>query len=307
MQPNRLTKIMVLLHNRQRGNYHSFVAECDRDVGTWLHIPRFFSKNGQFLGANPKIPKILTSQFFDSFRLILQGSTLVSLKILLIAATPFESDSVREHFSMHLEERGSVGIDSKSGNRITLLHTGIGMVNTAWHLGRELQRERPDIAIQFGIAGAFEGGPALVEVVELQQDCFAELGAESPSGFLPLETLGFANFRLGNQPFYNVLRQPALPLEGLRQCRAISVNRISGTEEGIRRMEQIWNPEVETMEGAAFFQGCLIENVPFRALRAISNRVEPRNREAWKLKEAVEAVQKELLFRLQRLETGEAL
>jgi 1,4-dihydroxy-6-naphthoate synthase len=69
-------------------------------------------------------------------------------------------------------------------------------------------------------------------------------------------------------------------------------------------MEQIWNPEVETMEGAAFFQGCLIENVPFRALRAISNRVEPRNREAWKLKEAVEAVQKELLVSLATVGNG---
>jgi futalosine hydrolase len=42
------------------------------------------------------------------------------------------------------------------------------------------------------------------------------------------------------------------------------------------------------MEGAAFMYACLIADVPFAEIRAVSNKVERRNREAWKLKEAVE-------------------
>jgi futalosine hydrolase len=42
------------------------------------------------------------------------------------------------------------------------------------------------------------------------------------------------------------------------------------------------------MEGAAFMQICLTEKIPFAELRAISNYVEPRNRENWKMKEAIE-------------------
>jgi futalosine hydrolase len=41
------------------------------------------------------------------------------------------------------------------------------------------------------------------------------------------------------------------------------------------------------MEGAAFMHACLISNVPFAQVRAVSNIVEKRNREAWNLGEAI--------------------
>ena len=88
-----------------------------------------------------------------------------------------------------------------------------------------------------------------------------------------------------------VTDQPRQPLGTLRACRAVTVNRVSGVADRIAELQQIWNPEVESMEGAAFFQVCLMSGVPFRAFRSISNRVEPRNRANWHLREAVEAAQ----------------
>ena len=41
------------------------------------------------------------------------------------------------------------------------------------------------------------------------------------------------------------------------------------------------------MEGAAFMQACLIHDVVFAQVRAVSNVVERRNRDAWKLAEAI--------------------
>ena len=35
------------------------------------------------------------------------------------------------------------------------------------------------------------------------------------------------------------------------------------------------------MEGTAFFYACLLEQIPFLEIRAISNRVEARNRANW--------------------------
>ena len=46
--------------------------------------------------------------------------------------------------------------------------------------------------------------------------------------------------------------------------------------------------QIETMEGAAFFQACLTEGVAFSEIRAISNFVEARNRENWMINEAIE-------------------
>ena len=44
------------------------------------------------------------------------------------------------------------------------------------------------------------------------------------------------------------------------------------------------------MEGAAFMYACLMHDVPFAQIRAVSNVVERRNREAWKIREAIDAL-----------------
>ena len=73
---------------------------------------------------------------------------------------------------------------------IQLLHTGIGMVNTAYQLGRFLAHNTPKRAIHFGIAGSYDPQFALGQVVEVVEDVFAELGADSPEGWLGLEQSG---------------------------------------------------------------------------------------------------------------------
>lgn len=151
--------------------------------------------------------------------------------------------------------------------------------------------DKPDLAVNFGIAGSFPGGPDLGEVVEVVVDAYPELGAESPEGWLDLEAMGFAHFELDGRAVYNTVENPHPRTSSLRKCKGITVNTVSGIASTIDARIQGWQPEVETMEGAAFFQACLLAGVPFQAFRAISNRVEPRNRAAWRLKEAVDAAQ----------------
>ena len=47
------------------------------------------------------------------------------------------------------------------------------------------------------------------------------------------------------------------------------------------------NPKIESMEGAAFFYACRKAGVPFIQIRAVSNYVEKRNRDAWQIGLAV--------------------
>jgi futalosine hydrolase len=44
------------------------------------------------------------------------------------------------------------------------------------------------------------------------------------------------------------------------------------------------------MEGAAFMYACLMQEIPFAQIRAVSNVVERRNRGAWKVQEAIAAL-----------------
>jgi futalosine hydrolase len=165
------------------------------------------------------------------------------------------------------------------------------MVNTALHLGRELVHLRPDRVVHLGIAGSYDRSLPLASVVEVVQDTYSELGAESPEGFLDMEALGFAVLHLDGQPVYNTLRNPDPANLGLPQVSGITVNKVHGLAETIAATQARWQPAIETMEGAAFFQVMLETGLPFASFRSPSNYVEPRNRQTWLVAEAARAVQ----------------
>jgi futalosine hydrolase len=48
------------------------------------------------------------------------------------------------------------------------------------------------------------------------------------------------------------------------------------------------------MEGAAFFYICSRENIPFLALRAVSNKVGPRDKEKWNIRLALDCLSEKL-------------
>ena len=63
-----------------------------------------------------------------------------------------------------------------------------------------------------------------------------------------------------------------------------------GNERTIAAVRARYQPEVESMEGAAFMYASLIAGVPFAQVRAVSNAVERRNRGAWKIDAAIRAL-----------------
>ena len=52
---------------------------------------------------------------------------------------------------------------------------------------------------------------------------------------------------------------------------------------------------MESMEGASLHYICLMENIPFLQLRAISNIAGERNKKKWKMDEAIINLNKELV------------
>jgi futalosine hydrolase len=79
-------------------------------------------------------------------------------------------------------------------------------------------------------------------------------------------------------------------LAGLPAVSGITVNTSHGSERTIAGIVRRFNPQVESMEGAAFMCACLMNGVPFAQVRAVSNVVERRNRGAWKMTEAIGAL-----------------
>jgi futalosine hydrolase len=84
---------------------------------------------------------------------------------------------------------------------------------------------------------------------------------------------------------------PALPpLAALRRVGGITVNTVHGNERTIAAVRERFHPDVESMEGAAFMYASLVAGVPFAQVRAVSNVVERRNRGAWKIEQAIDAL-----------------
>jgi futalosine hydrolase len=70
----------------------------------------------------------------------------------------------------------------------------------------------------------------------------------------------------------------------------VTVNTVHGHEPTIAALLERGHADVESMEGAALLYACLLQGVPCAQVRAVSNYVERRNRAAWKMGEAIDAL-----------------
>ena len=124
------------------------------------------------------------------------------------------------------------------------------------------------------------------EVVNITEDIFSELGAEDGKDFLNLADIKFADKREIFLKPVNKFASPAL--KGLKKVKGITVNTVHGNKKSISKVVALYNPDVESMEGAAFFYACNHFKIPTIQLRAVSNYVERRNVKKWNISLAVE-------------------
>ena len=212
------------------------------------------------------------------------------MQILVVVATEFEVSQVISE--LRIEAQESRTKSQESGNEgqdfglktldFELLITGVGMVATAFALGRHLATNNYDLVVNLGVAGSFDRSIAEGELLEITKDTLAELGAEDDNDFIPIETLGF-----GGATFYPSTKLADLynlfNTFNLRQATSITVNTVHGNETSIYKVAERLNAQLESMEGAAFFYACKEFNVPCIQIRAVSNYVEKRNRENWNI------------------------
>jgi futalosine hydrolase len=209
------------------------------------------------------------------------------MRILIVTAT---REEVRElicdlRFTIYDLEQVNRPAISKSeivNRNSEILITGVGMIATAFALGRHLSSHQYDLVVNLGIAGSFDRNIALGEVLEITEDTFAELGAEDGDGFLAVNEMGF-----GESTFYPSAKRSDLydsfKTFNLKTATAITVNTVHGNELSIKKVTDRLKPQLESMEGAAFFYACKEMNVPCLQIRAVSNYIEKRNRENWNI------------------------
>ncbi len=232
------------------------------------------------------------------------------MRRLLVAATKMEVQPFLDRLKEKSVRQGSVccqipalsndSLMSFCGEHRTwdVLITGVGLTFTALRLGaflaccRALGQEPYELVVQAGIAGSFDRKYPLGTVVEVVADGFADWGVEQADGrFTDLFDLGLlgADADLFGEGGWLYNSKPVFSSR-LPQLRGISVNKVHGYVPSIAALLNRYRrfpPQIESMEGAAFFLCCLGFGQAFTVLRAVSNFVEARDREAWDIPLAI--------------------
>jgi futalosine hydrolase len=210
--------------------------------------------------------------------------------MLIVAATAAEIDPLLAVLMPRSSVDGRLRSCTRGGHDIDVLTTGVGMVATAAWSSRVLGMHDYDVALDLGICGSFDPKIPAAAVVHVISEELPEMGAEADDAFLTLHDLKLLardDFPFRDGRLTNAEPPPIAALQQLPRVHGITVNTVHGRDSSIAAIRQRCDPQVETMEGAAFMYACLIREMPFAEIRAVSNVVEKRNRAAWKLDEAI--------------------
>jgi futalosine hydrolase len=152
-----------------------------------------------------------------------------------------------------------------------------------------LARLRPQLVLGIGIAGAYPGNPwEIADVVCIQRETLIDTGAESEQGFLSASHLGLPG--LHSDYMLTIPKEwQALPLSTAATCATCT-----GTEATAKERQDRSGAWIENMEGAYWAMACELAQIPFAEVRAISNLASRRNRNAWKIPEALDALRTQL-------------
>jgi futalosine hydrolase len=193
--------------------------------------------------------------------------------------------------------------DGATGGRISgqkVMHTvmGIGPASAARTAALLIERHRPTALVIFGIGGAYPvSGLSIGDVALATTEVYADLGTDSPEGFLTLKEMGLPLAQVGRKKLYNeipldkgLLKITRQVLKGAKMGRFATVSLATGNIGWARELERRFRVICENMEGAAAAHAALLAGVPALELRAISNIVEDRDLSKWDKELAVRNV-----------------
>lgn len=228
----------------------------------------------------------------------------------ILAALPLETEVLRARLApceVRRCGRRDLLLGTLHGQRVALLHTGVGKANAAAATTALLEHYQPTAILLTGCAGAYPGsGLGVGDLAVASEEIFGDEGVATAAGFLDMTDLGFPLARVGEQSYYNrfpldaQLRSRALPLietaaqaahRRLASGAFVTVSSCSGTLTRGAELGRHWGGLCENMEGAAVAQTCALYDLPLLELRGISNLVEDRDLARWDLRGAARLAQ----------------
>ncbi|MFE6198153.1 futalosine hydrolase [Streptomyces sp. NPDC057838] len=208
-------------------------------------------------------------------------------RVLVATAVPVERDAVVAGLPAAQAggEAGEAPLD--------VIAAGVGpasaAASTASALTAAALRGRPyGLVVSAGIGGGFQPDAPVGSLVVADEVVAADLGAETGDGFLPVTELGFGTVRHRTPP--ELVRRVA-EATGARAGAVLTVSTVTGTAARAAALrERHPTALAEAMEGFGVAEAAVAQGVPVLEIRAISNPVGPRDRDAWRIPDALAAL-----------------
>ncbi|BBI35383.1 futalosine hydrolase [Cohnella abietis] len=211
-------------------------------------------------------------------------------KVLIVTAVEAEKEAVL---------RGLSG-----DSRFEVLVGGVGPVAAAVSTATKLAwasiadsravTPRYDLVVSAGIGGGFEEQAAIGSIVIANEVISADLGAETPEGFASVDKLGFGSSRLQVDLELSSRLAEAILAGGHSVCVGpiLTLSTVTGTALTASELaERIPGAAAEAMEGYGVAAAAHNSGIPFIEIRTISNKVGPRDRAAWRIGDALAALE----------------
>ncbi len=175
-----------------------------------------------------------------------------------------------------------------TGPTWNVIAVGVGPAAAAAGTATALARTPYDLVVSAGIGGGFQPGAPVGSLVVADEITVADLGAETPDGFLPVTELGFGT--VTHRPPAALVRALATA-SGARPGTVLTVSTVTGTAARAAEL-RARHPRAlaEAMEGFGVAEAATVHGVPVLELRAVSNPVGPRDRAAWRIGDALAAL-----------------
>ncbi|WP_446212426.1 futalosine hydrolase [Micromonospora sp. IBSANI012] len=205
--------------------------------------------------------------------------------LLVLTAVPAEAEAVRAGLTDPTVTVRPVGVGPAVAGAATAR-----LLTLAEAAGRPYRA-----VVSAGIGGGFAGRVAVGATVLGTRSVAADLGAESPEGFIPVDELGMPPELLGGGPTVDadpeLLAALCAALPEAVVGAVLTVSTVTGTAASTRALADRHPDAVaEAMEGYGVAVAAAHAGLPFAELRTVSNPIGPRDRGSWRMREAFTAL-----------------
>ncbi|XEC95155.1 futalosine hydrolase [Paenibacillus tarimensis] len=182
----------------------------------------------------------------------------------------------------------------RGSDRFEVALAGVGPAAAAANTAKVLASGDYNLVISAGIGGGFSNRAEVGSIVIANAIIAADLGAETPEGYRTLDELGFGSTLVETDGQRAERLAEAMREVGLSAVTGpvLTVSTVTGTAETAGELAvRVPGAAAEAMEGYGVAVAARLYGLPVLELRAVSNPVGPRDRSAWRIREALQALE----------------